>query len=160
MLNRAHLTDNRLNLIDLSHHATKVNILAATIPETLHDLFQKPFICALSTVNASGQPHTVPVWVDFDGTHVRVNAPAATKKAKDMAQNSKVAVMIIDPAQPYHWIEVRGHIAEIRDESNGAREHINGLSLKYTGNPVYPGFGNSNIDRLMYLIEPDKVNGQ
>jgi len=134
--------------------------VAAQIPENLHDLFERPLICALSTVSASGQPHTVPVWCDFDGTYVRVNAPAATKKAKEMHQGSKVAVLVVDPQKPNHWIEVRGHVAEVRDESNGAREHINGLSLKYTGNPVYPGFGNSNIDRMMYLIEPDRVNGQ
>jgi len=132
--------------------------MAAQFPESVLDLFQRPIICALSTVNAAGQPHTVPVWCDFDGTHVRVNAPAATKKAKDMKVNSKVAVMLYDPQKPNHWVEVRGHILEVRDESQGAREHINSLALKYLGNPVYPGFGTSNIDRLMFVIEADKVS--
>lgn len=134
--------------------------MAANFPNSVLDLFERPILCALSTVNAEGQPHTVPVWCDFDGTHVRVNAPAATKKAKDMQQNSKVAVLLIDPQQAYHWVEVRGHITEVRDETQGAREHINSLSQKYTGNPVYQGFGDSNIDRLMYVIEADKVNGR
>lgn len=130
------------------------------MPDKVMDLFERPIICALSTVDQNGQPHTVPVWCDYDGTYVRVNAPAATKKAKDMAQNSKVAVLLVDPNQAYHWVEVRGHVAEVRDESQGAREHINSLSLKYLGNPVYPGFGNSNIDRLMFLIAPDKINAE
>jgi PPOX class probable F420-dependent enzyme len=134
--------------------------MTAQFPASVLDLFERPIICALSTVNSEGQPHTVPVWCDFDGTHVRVNAPAATKKAKDMQVNSKVAVLLVDPGQPYHWVEIRGHILEVRNESQGAREHINSLSLKYMGNPVYPGFGNSNIDRLMYVIEADKINGQ
>ncbi len=134
--------------------------MPATFPDSVLDLFERPIVCALSTVNEEGQPHTVPVWCDFDGTYVRVNAPAATKKAKDMQQNSKVAVMIVDPQQAYHWVEVRGHVIEVRDESQGSREHINKLSLKYLGNPVYPGFGDSNKDRLMYVIEADKVNGQ
>ena len=133
--------------------------MAVPIPDTVLDLFQRPLLCALSTVSADGQPHTVPVWCDFDGTYVRINAPAATKKVKDMAHNSKVTVMLMDPQQAYHWVEVRGHVAEVRDEDHGAREHINSLSQKYTGNAVYQGWGNSNVNRLMYLIEPDKVIG-
>ncbi len=77
-----------------------------------------------------------------------------------MKQGSKVTVLVIDPQQAYYWIEVMGHIVEVRDESHGAREHINSLSQKYTGNPVYPGYGQSNLNRLMYLIEPDKVHGR
>ena len=71
-----------------------------------------------------------------------------------------MTVVVVDPQQPYHWIEVMGHIVEVRDESAGARDHINGLSQKYTGNPVYQGVGNSNQNRMMYVIEPDKVHGR
>lgn len=53
-----------------------------------------------------------------------------------------------------------GHIIDIRDEARGARDHINSLSQKYTGNPVYPGYGNSNVNRLMYIVEPDRVHGR
>ena len=134
--------------------------MTVPIPDSMRDLFDRPLLCALSTINPDGQPHTVPVWCDFDGTYVRVNCPAATRKARNMKQGSKVAVLVIDPQQAYHWIEVMGHIVEVRDESRGAREHINSLSQKYTGNPVYPGYGESNLNRLMYLIEPDQVHGR
>lgn len=134
--------------------------MAAAIPESTLDLFERPLLCALSTINPDGQPHSVPVWVDYDGTYVRVNSPAAARKARNMDVGTKVAVLIIDPAENYHWIEVQGHIVEVRDEAHGARDHINKLSLKYTGNAEYQGWGNSNIDRTMYLIEPDKVHGR
>lgn len=117
-------------------------------------------MCALSTINPDGQPHTVPVWCDFDGTHVRVNCPAATRKARNMVVGSKVTVLLIDPQSRFHWLEVMGHIVDIRDEAHGARDHINSLAQKYTGNPVYQGYGNSNINRRMYLIDPDKVHGR
>ncbi len=135
--------------------------MTASIPDSTRDLFERPLLCALSTINPDGQPHTVPVWCDFDGTYVRVNCPAASRKARNMKKGSKVTVLVMDPQQAYHWIEVMGHIVEIRDEQNGAREHINSLSQKYTGNPVYQGYGGrSNENRLMYLIEPDKVHGR
>jgi PPOX class probable F420-dependent enzyme len=134
--------------------------VAVPIPDSTRDLFEHPILCALSTTNPDGQPHTVPVWCDFDGTHVRVNCPAATRKARNMTIGSKVTVLLIDSQRSFHWLEVMGHVVEIRDEAHGAREHINGLSQKYTGNPVYHGYGNSNVNRLMYLVEPDHVHGQ
>ena len=134
--------------------------MAVSIPDSTRDLFERPLLCALSTINPDGQPHTVPVWCDYDGTHVRVNCPAASRKARNMAVGTKVAALVLDPQQAYHWLEVQGHIVEIRDEAQGARDHINALSQKYTGDPVYKGFGNSNIDRRMYLIEPDQVHGR
>lgn len=134
--------------------------MAAPLPDSTRDLFDRPLLCALSTINPDGRPHTVPVWCDFDGTHVRVNCPAASRKARNMTVGSKVTALIIDPQQAYHWVEVMGHVVEIRDEAHGARDHINSLAEKYTGNPVYKGYGASNIDRLMYIVEPDTVHGR
>jgi PPOX class probable F420-dependent enzyme len=132
-------------------------VLTVQIPDSTQDLFERPILCALSTVNPDGQPHTVPVWCDFDGTYVRVNSPSATKKSRNMNKGSKVTVLLVDPQNPYHWIEVMGHIVEVKDEAQGARDHINSLSNKYTGNPVYQG---NTGNRLMYFIEPDKVHGR
>lgn len=134
--------------------------MAASIPESGYDLFERPLLCALSTINPDGQPHTVPVWCDFDGKNVRVNAPAETRKARNMKMGSKVTLLVLDPQNGGHWIEVMGHVVEVNDEAHGARQHINSLSKKYTGNPVYQGFGRSNDTRMMYVIEPDKVHGR
>jgi len=133
--------------------------MAVPIPDSTHDLFERPIVSVLSTINPDGQPHTVPVWCDYDGKNVRVNAPAATKKAHNMKMGSKVTVLVLDPQNTFHWVEVMGHVIEVKDESHGARDHINSLSKKYTGNPVYQGYGRSNVNRVMYVIEPDTVHG-
>ena len=134
--------------------------MSLPIPAIFHDLFSRPLLCVLTTVNPDGQPHSVPVWCDYDGEHVRVNAPAATKKARNLHVNPKLALFVIDPQQAHHWIEVQGHVGEMRDEAHGAREHINKLSEKYTGNPVYQAYGASGINRQMFVIEAVKINGQ
>ena len=130
------------------------------IIESTLELFERPIVCVLSTINPDGQPHSVPVWCDLDGNNVRVNCPAATRKARNMKMGSKVTVLLVDPQSNFHWIEVMGHIVDIKDEAHGARDHINSLSKKYTGNPVYQAYGQSGIDRVMYVIEPDKVHGR
>ena len=133
--------------------------MSLPIPEKFHDLFSRPLVCALTTVNPDGQPHTVPVWCDFDGEHARFNAPAATKKARNLQVNSKLSLLLIDTQIPNHWIEIQGHVGEVKDEAHGARDHINKLSEKYTGNLVYQAYGASGIDRRMYVIEAVKING-
>jgi hypothetical protein len=50
-------------------------------------------------------------------------------------------------------------VGELIDEAHGAREHINKLSEKYTGNPIYQAYGASGINRQMYMIEAVKING-
>jgi PPOX class probable F420-dependent enzyme len=133
--------------------------MSLPIPEKFHDLFTRRILCALTTVNPNGQPHSVPVWCDFDGEHVRVNVPAATKKARNLKANPRLVLLVIDPENGGHWIEVQGCAAEIRDEARGAREHINKLSEKYTGNPVYQPWGASGINRQMVIIEAIKIHG-
>jgi PPOX class probable F420-dependent enzyme len=133
--------------------------MSIPIPEKFHDLFSRPILCGLTTVNKDGQPHSVPVWCDFDGEHIRVNMPAATKKARNLKLNHKLSLLLIDPQSGRHWIEIQGHVDEVIDEAHGAREHINKLSEKYMGNPVYQAYGASGIDRQMYVIEAEKING-
>ncbi len=115
-------------------------------------------MCALSTINPGGQPHTVPVWFDYDGTNLRVNSPDTARKARNMRVGSKVAVLVIDPNNAYHWVEIMGHVIEVRDDAEGGRDHINRLSLKYRGDPVYKSRGGRVENRVMYVIEPDKVH--
>jgi len=133
--------------------------MSLPIPEKFHDLFKRPILCALTTVNQNGQPHSVPVWCDFDGEHVRVNMPAGTKKARNLRINPQLSLLVIDPQNPGHWIEIQGCVGELNDEAHGARDHINKLSEKYTGNPVYQAYGASGIDRQMIVIEAIKING-
>ena len=133
--------------------------MSLPIPEKFHDLFSRRILCALTTVNPDGQPHSVPVWCDFDGEHVRVNMPAATKKARNLLANPKLSLLVIDPQSNYHWIEIQGHVGAVIDEAHGARDHINKLSEKYTGNPVYQAYGASGIGRQMVVIEADKIHG-
>ena len=60
---------------------------------------------------------------------------------------------LIDPNDPYHWVEVRGHIEDETEE--GAREHINDLSHKYESKDYV--FANPDQVRVIYKIAPDRV---
>jgi len=66
--------------------------------ETL--LSGEPVLARLATVNPRTlQPHVTPVWFLWDGTSLWISVFISTRKAKDVAKNPKVAVLI-EPKQP------------------------------------------------------------
>jgi PPOX class probable F420-dependent enzyme len=126
-----------------------------TIPENYKDLFEKQAFGNLGTLMQDGSPQVTPVWVDYDGKYVRFNSAKGRVKDKNIRRDPRVAVTLQDPANPYRYLEVRGRVVEITE--NGADDHINRLSQKYLGKPVYP-FRQPGEVRVIYKIEPQKVS--
>jgi PPOX class probable F420-dependent enzyme len=119
------------------------------------DLFKKKAFANLSTLMQDGSPQVTPVWCDYDGKHVRVNSARGRVKDKNIRRDPRVALAIVDPENPYRYMEIRGKVVEITEK--GADDHINSLSNKYLGNPVYP-FRQPGEVRVLYKIEPEKFS--
>jgi PPOX class probable F420-dependent enzyme len=126
------------------------------IPEKYLDLFSgtKAF-ASLATVMPDGSPQVTPVWFDYADGKIRVNTARGRVKDRNMTQNAKVALDIMDPANPYRHVQVRGTVASITEE--GADAHIDSLAKKYMGVDKYP-FRQPNEVRVIYTIEPFKVS--
>jgi PPOX class probable F420-dependent enzyme len=140
-------------------HKQKGPTMTAAIPSSVHDLLgERPIVCVLTTINPNGQPHSVPVWFDFDGTSIRVNSPDNARKARNMAVGSRVTVLVLDPENALRWVEIMGHVSAIHGEADGALEHISQLSLKYRGDPDFKPVGGQSQQRMMFVIEPDVVH--
>jgi PPOX class probable F420-dependent enzyme len=123
------------------------------IPQEYQDLFTdeaKAFLF-LATTMEDGSPQVTPVWFSTDGEHVLINSAKGRVKDRNMRARPRVAVAIMDPQDPYRYIQLRGEVVEITEES--ARDHINFLSEKYTGKAVFPGPAEET--RVIYKI---KVN--
>ena len=125
------------------------------IPESHLKLFEEPVIANLATVMPDGRPQVNPVWCDYDGTYVRINSSAGRQKDKNLKQRSYATLLLVDPNDPFYWIEVRGRVAEITTE--GANAHIDSLAKKYLGKDRYPWYREGET-RVTYKIEPDRVN--
>ena len=126
-----------------------------TIPDSHKALFEKPIIASLATVMANGLIQVNPVWCDYDGVYVRVNSAAGRQKDKNLTRREVATILLVDPENPYFWIEVRGRVAEITTE--GADAHIDSLAKKYLGQDKYP-FRREGEVRQTYKIEPVRVN--
>ena len=119
------------------------------------DLFEKKAFGNLATIMPNGTPQVTPVWLDWDGTHILINSARGRQKDKNMKKNSAVAVSILDPDNPYRYLEVRGKVSEITEE--GADEHIDKMAKKYIGQDRYPWRQPGEI-RVLYKITPEKTS--
>ncbi|PYT52497.1 MAG: hypothetical protein DMG43_11550 [Acidobacteria bacterium] len=120
--------------------------MSEVIPEKYLDLFEKQAFGNLGTLMKDGSPQVTPVWVDYDGKLV---------KDKNVRRDPRVSISLQDPANPYRYLEIRGRVVEITEKS--ADDHINKLSQKYLGKPVYP-YRQPGEVRVTYKIEPQKVS--
>lgn len=127
----------------------------ASIPEEFQDLFEKPTIAHVVTMSPDETPHAVPVWVDYDAdeNHVIVNTERHRRKAKNAERDSRVAVSMTDPENPYRYLSVTGVVEELRTE--GAEEHTDELAKRYTGEDEYGQPIQS--ERVQLRIRPEQV---
>jgi len=125
--------------------------MAKVIPENYLDLFEKKAFANLATIMPDGTPQVTPVWVDFDGERVLVNSARGRQKDKNMQQGAPVALSILDPDNPYRYLEIRGRVAEVTED--GAADHIDKMAKKYMGVDKYPYHQPSDV-RVLYKIEP------
>lgn len=128
-----------------------------SIPESHLDLFGKKAFAHLATLMPNGSPQVTPVWVDFDGRHVLINTAEGRQKDKNLQRDGRVALSVIDPENPYRYLEVRGHIAQ--RTLAGADEHIDAMARKYLGKEKYP-FRQPGEVRVLYKVAADRCTFQ
>ena len=120
------------------------------LPDDVRALFEGPNYAHLATVLPSGAPHSVPVWTGMEGDRVVFFTQPASRKARNLARDPRVAFSITDHDQPYRMAQIRGQVVETV-EGEAALEIIDRLAVKYTGNPFPMRSG------VVFLIEPEKV---
>jgi PPOX class probable F420-dependent enzyme len=126
----------------------------AGIPEPYVDILKKKAFAHLATVGQGGAPQVTPVWVDWDGAHVRINTARGRVKERNLQSNPKVALSILDPDNPYRYVQIRGRVTEMTER--GADAHIDQLAKKYLGQDTYP-YRRPGEVRVTVLITPERV---
>ncbi len=126
-----------------------------TIPDKFRDLFQKPAFANLATLMPDGRPQVTPVWIDYDGKRLLVNTAKGRVKDRNMRRDPRVSLSILDPENPYRYLEVRGKVSEVTE--NGADAHIDKMAKKYLGKDKYP-FRKPGEVRVLFKITPEHTS--
>jgi PPOX class probable F420-dependent enzyme len=124
------------------------------IPDKFLDLFTKKALANLATLMPGGEPQVTPVWIDYDGERVIFNTAQGRQKDKNLQRDGRVSLAIVDPDNPYRYLEVRGRVSE--RTLDGADAHIDKMAKKYIDADKYP-FGQPGEVRVIFKITPEHV---
>jgi PPOX class probable F420-dependent enzyme len=127
----------------------------ATIPDAYLDLLtRKKAFADLATLMPDGTPQVTPVWFDYTGGVIRVNSAKGRTKVRNMKEGAPVALSIVDPENPYRYLQVRGKVTRVIEEGAGA--HIDSLAKKYLDKDKYPWSQPGDV-RVTFEITPGAV---
>ena len=128
--------------------------MAATLSTKAHELIARPVLASLATLNPDGSPQITPLWIDSDGDNLVFNTAKGRVKARNLEQDARVAVSVIDPDDPYNVVAVRGTVVDI--STDGADAHIDALAKKYLGVESYPMRREGEV-RIRVTVRPDRI---
>ncbi|MEJ2011402.1 MAG: PPOX class F420-dependent oxidoreductase [Anaerolineales bacterium] len=130
--------------------------MPVTVPSSHKDLVsdETRAFAILATLMKDGSPQATPVWFDMERGRFRINTARGRVKEKNMKTRRRIALAILDPDDPYRYMQVRGRVVEITEA--GARDHIDSLSGKYTGNAEYQNYRGET--RVIFYIQPDSIS--
>ena len=120
-------------------------------------IFDKKVLAHVASLGPDGAPHVTPVWVELDGDFVVINTSLGRAKAKNLANDPRVAVSLTDPDDPYVAVALRGTVAVFT--TDGADEVIDRLAKKYLGVDQYPYRREGEV-RVTVKIEIERVAQQ
>ena len=101
------------------------------IPESYTDLLDSTALAHVATIGPKGEPQVTPVWFGWDGTHLRFSQTTNRQKYRNLMRNPDIALSIVDPTNPYRYLEVRGRVVSIDDDPNNA--FIDSMAKKIHG---------------------------
>jgi PPOX class probable F420-dependent enzyme len=81
------------------------------IPDSHRDLLLAPGVGVLGTLGPGGLPQSSAIWYVLDGDEVRTSLTGSRQKFKNLRRHPKTTLLVLDPTNPYRYIEVRAEVA-------------------------------------------------
>lgn len=122
------------------------------IPETHAALLNSTALAHVATIGPDGEPQVNPVWFDWTGEELLFSQTTTRQKYKNVQRNARIALSIVDPENPYRYLEVRGTVVRIDDDPDKA--FIDKMAQKYLGQEKYP-WSRPGEQRVVIVVRPE-----
>jgi PPOX class probable F420-dependent enzyme len=124
------------------------------IPESHKDILESTALAHIATIGPKGEPQTTPVWFEWDGKHIKFSQTKTRQKYRNLQRDPRISLSLVDPNNPYHYIEIRGEVKRIEEDKGNA--FINSMAKKYMGQDVYP-WHSPEDERVVVVVEPART---
>ena len=129
--------------------------MTTSLPETHRDLLDAPGVGILSTIAPSGQIQSTAIWFLVEDGQVKVSISSARKKLRNLQSNPVATFFLLDPANPFRFVEVRGEVTVEPDTDFSFRAKV---SAKYGADIAQ--FDQPGDTRWTVTLQAATVNAQ
>ena len=128
----------------------------SVIPADKLDLLESKALADVATIGPHGEPQVNPVWFGWDGTYVKFSQTTGRQKYRNLKRDNRIALSIVDPENPFRYLEIRGTVVRIDPDPDKA--FIDEMANKYMGVEKYP-WNQPGDERVIVVVEPQHVTG-
>lgn len=104
--------------------------MTPSIPNELQPLLESTAVAFVSTIGPKGEPQTTPIWFVWHDGVVRFSLVEGRQKLRNLRRDPRLSVVIVDPADPTWYVELRG-TAELQPDPELSVERA--AAIKYRG---------------------------
>ena len=126
----------------------------SVIPEAYADLVERPVLAHVATLGPNGEPQNNPVWFEWDGQHFKFSQTKSRQKLKNVGREPRVAISLLDPANPYRYLEIRGRVVRVDEDPDYA--FIDKMARKYISQDKYP-WHQPGDQRVVVVVAPERT---
>jgi len=132
--------------------------MTVEISDHFSRILSAPVFAHLGTVRPNGEVQVNPMWFEFDPEAQTIRFTHTTTRAKfrNLQANPRMTLSMTDPENPFKYVEVRGRLADVVPDPEGAM-YVR-LGQRY-GNPNEQAPDDS-ADRVVLVMQIEKVNGR
>ncbi|MEZ4530410.1 MAG: PPOX class F420-dependent oxidoreductase [Thermomicrobiales bacterium] len=124
------------------------------IPDSHKDLLESTALAHVATIGPNGGPQVNPVWFGWDGDLISFSQTKSRQKLRNLQKDNRISLSIVDPVNPYRYLEVRGKAIEVIEDPDKA--FIDSMAQKYLGQEKYP-WSQPGDQRVIVVVEPERA---
>jgi PPOX class probable F420-dependent enzyme len=131
------------------------SLAMASLTEAQRAFIRNPYYAVITTTRPDGSLQSTVVWVEEEDGDILFNTSVGRAKERNLKVNPEVSVMVVDPANPYHWVSASGK-ATLTTE--GGKAMIDRLSNKYQGKDYPEEWMGPDEVRITGRLHPQRVD--
>ncbi len=124
----------------------------ADVPQEFADLLRTTTVAHIATIGPKGEPQITPVWFDWDGNTIRFSQTKDRQKFRNLQRDPRIALSIVDPNNPYRYLEIRGKVVRIEEDPD--LHFLNAMTKRYLGRDTYP-WHQPGDEHFILVIQPE-----
>ncbi len=104
----------------------------AALSDAVSAFLEQTHVASVASTDEDGQPRQAVVWyrLEPDG-RILLNSRTPRRWCANLVREPRVALSVIDGADPYRWIGLTGVVDEVVDDVERARDDIVALAHRY-----------------------------